>query len=157
MSDLSWIAIALMTQEEAEVIAGWEYQPPYDFYDWTADEDDLTELLDPVRRGDRYFSARDDDGQLVGHFRFSDQDGVVAVGLGLRPDLTGRGLGLSFLEDGLTWATEQYAPHRFRLSVAEFNSRAIKVYVKAGFVRTRSFEHETNGGIFSFIEMERPS
>lgn len=150
------LGIALMSQDEAEVIADWRYEPPYDFYDWPADHRDLAELLDPVRRGDHYFSARDAAGELIGFFGFGREDDVVGMGVGLRPDLTGRGLGQSFLEAGLAFAREQFAPSHFKLSVAEFNMRAITVYERAGFIRTRSFMHETNGGLFSFVEMERP-
>jgi ribosomal-protein-alanine N-acetyltransferase len=149
------IRIALMSQEEAEAIADWRYDRPYDFYDADADHRDLAELLDPVRRGDHYFSALNTAGELIGFFGFSRERDVVGVGLGLRPDLTDHGLGQSFLEAGLAYAREQFAPRRFKLSVAEFNARAIAVYERAGFVRTRSFEHETNGGLFPFVEMER--
>lgn len=146
-----------MSQSDAQAIATWRYEPPYDFYDADADHRDLTELLDPALRGDRYYSARGVSGELVGYFGFSRDDRVVGVGLALRPDLTGCGLGLSFLEAGLEFARTRFAAQRFRLSVAAFNLRAITVYERAGFVRARSFEHETNGGLFSFVEMERPA
>lgn len=151
------IDIARMTQGEAEEIAAWRYDPPYDFYDADADHRDLAELLDPIRRGDKYFSAHDATEELIGYFGFGRKGDVVGVGVGLRPDLTGRGLGRSFLEAGMAFARDQFAPRSFKLNVAEFNTRAIKVYERAGFVRTRSFEHETNGGLFSFVEMERPA
>ena len=149
------LGIALMSQHEAEAIADWRYDPPYDFYDADADHRDLTELLDPVQRGGKYFSARDASGELIGFFAFTHDDDVAGVGVGLRPDLTGRGLGRAFLEQGLAFARNRFQPRRFRLGVAAFNERAIKVYERAGFVKTRSFMHETNGGLFSFVEMER--
>ena len=151
------LGIALMSQQEAEAIADWHYEPPYDFYDWPADEGDLTELLDPARRGESYYAARDSTGELVGFFSFRPEGAVVSLGLGLRPDVTGRGVGQSFLEAGLAFAREQFAPTHFKLSVAEFNARAITVYERTGFATTRSFMHETNGGLFSFVEMERPA
>ncbi len=149
--------IAPLTQSEAEEIAGWRYEPPYDFYDWEADPRDLREILSAELRGERYFAARDADGELLGFFGFGHAGDVVGVGVGLRPDLTGQGLGLAFIEAGLEFARERFAPARFRLAVAEFNARAITVYERAGFVRTRSFAHETNGGVFRFVEMERPA
>lgn len=149
------MSIAAMSQHEAETIADWTYESPYTFYDWRADTNDLAELLDPELRGDRYFSAHDESGELIGFFSFRPEGDVVGVGLGLRPDLTGRGLGLGYVEAGLVYAQERYAPLRFRLSVAAFNARAISVYERAGFVVTRSFTHETNGGSHAFIEMER--
>jgi [ribosomal protein S18]-alanine N-acetyltransferase len=149
------LRIQPMSQEDAEAVAGWHYDPPYDFYDADADHRDLEELLDAEKRGDRYFAARDASGELVGYFGFGFDDGVAGIGVGLRPDLTGRGLGLSFLEQGLVFATERYAPTRFRLYVAAFNRRAIKVYERAGFAVTRTLDRETNGGVFRFVEMER--
>jgi ribosomal-protein-alanine N-acetyltransferase len=152
---LDQLRIAPMSQQEAEEIAEWRYDPPYDFYDADADQRDLAELLDPAVRGDRYFSARDASGELIGYFGLGFDDGVAGIGVGLRPDLTGRGLGLAFLEQGLAFASERYSPERFRLSVAAFNKRAITVYERAGFVRTRTYDHETNSGVFRFVEMER--
>lgn len=146
-----------MTQEEAEAIADWHYDPPYDFYDPRSDDRDLTELLEPVLRGDRYFTAHDAAGELVGFFGFHHDGEVLGVGLGLRPDLTGRGLGRSFLDEGLDFARARFQPRRFRLSVAEFNVRAITVYERCGFVRTRSYTHEINGRAHPFVEMERPA
>jgi len=151
------IDIAPMSQADAEEIAGWRYLPPYDFYDMDADQRDLTELLDRAGRGDRYYSAHNADRELIGFFELRSAGDTVVVGIGLRPDHTGRGLGQSFLETGLTFAREQFAPGHFKLSVAEFNLRAITVYERAGFVTTRSYMHETNGGLFSFVEMERPA
>jgi ribosomal-protein-alanine N-acetyltransferase len=150
------LTIAPLTQDEAEQVADWRYEPPYDFYDTSSEQRDFAELLDPMRRGDRYFSARDTAGQLVGYFGFACSRDAVGIGLGLRPDLTGRGLGRSFLEEGLRFARGRFRPRRFWLQVAEFNVRAITVYERCGFVRTRSFLHETNGGVFTLVELERP-
>jgi ribosomal-protein-alanine N-acetyltransferase len=146
-----------MSRREAVVVAAWRYEPPYSFYDWTADADDLAELLGEDTREGKYFSAFDADEELVGWFAFSCEGDCVALGLGLRPDLTGRGFGLAYLEAGLTFAQQRFRPSRFRLSVATFNERAIRVYERAGFTPLRTFEHATNGGIHRFLEMTRPA
>ena len=46
-------------------------------------------------------------------------------------------------------------PHDAGLSVATFNERAIKVYEGVGFVYGRTYRHETNGGVYEFLDMER--
>ena len=145
-----------MTQDEAELISTWEYTAPYDFYNAPADRNDLAELLDPEQRAGQYFSVYAV-GELIGFFQLTPDGDAVVVGLGLRPDLTGRGLGLAFVERGLAFARKRFAPARFRLSVATFNERAITVYERAGFATTRTFVHETSGGVFPFVEMERPA
>ena len=144
-----------MTQAEAERVATWTYDEPYSFYDPRADAGDLAELIDPGLRGNSYFCAHDENGEVIGFFQFERLEDVVDVGLGLRPDLTGRGLGLAYVESGLAFARERFSPRRFTLSVATFNQRAITVYERAGFVVARRYLHETGGGIHAFVEMER--
>ena len=146
-----------MGQLEAIAIAGWHYEPPYSFYDWSADSDDAALLLGEDTREGRFFSAFDEDNALVGFFEFQVKGDDVVVGLGLRPDLTGRGLGRQFLEAGMFFAQERFRPARFTLSVASFNKRAIRVYERAGFAPLRTFDHETNGGVHRFLEMTRPA
>ena len=146
-----------MAQADAEAVARWHYPEPFSFYDWTADEDDLSELLDAELRGEAYFAVEDQAGELVGYFSFKPDGRTLAVGLGLRPDLTGRGLGGSFLAAGLDYGREKFSPLRFSLAVATFNRRAITVYERAGFEAVRVYTHETNGGEWEFVEMERPA
>jgi len=147
-----------LTQADAEAISGWHYPEPYSFYDWSADVDDLGELLDPVLRGDAYVAVDDAEGELIGHFSFKAKaPGTIEIGLGLRPDRTGRGLGASFVEAALEHGRSAYGAERFTLAVASFNRRAITVYERAGFVATRTYQHRTNGGEWEFIEMQRPA
>jgi ribosomal-protein-alanine N-acetyltransferase len=145
-----------MSQAEAHAIAAWRYDPPYDFYDATSAPDDLAELLDPERRRKgAYYAAFGERGSLVGFFQFERKGRIVEVGLGLRPDLTGRKLGLGFMLAGLEFARRHFSPIGFRLSVATFNERAILVYERAGFRRGEVFTHHTNGGDHPFLSMTR--
>lgn len=144
-----------MTQADAEAVARWHYPEPFSFYDWPADEDDLAELLDPDRRGEAYYVVEDEGGELVGHFSFRPEGRTLVIGLGLRPDLTGLGLGGGFLAAGLDYGRERFEPEGFSLAVATFNERAIKVYERSGFVRARVYMHRTNGADWEFVEMRR--
>lgn len=144
-----------MTADYARAIADWHYPPPYTFYDWTEDPDDLAELLDPRSWPDRYFAVVGDGDDPVGFFGFTLDGDVLDFGLGLRPDLTGRGLGLGFLEAGLAFARARYAPSVFQLSVATFNARAIRVYERAGFRPVCTYMHHTNGDDYEFLRMSR--
>src|SRR5215211_9054433 len=102
-----------MEDEEAVEISGWSYDPPYDFYDATSDPDDLAELLDRKRRQEgAYYAAFDERGALVGFFQFEKKGRIVEVGL--RPDLTGRKLGLGFMLAGLEFARRHFSPTGFR-------------------------------------------
>jgi len=147
-----------VTQANAEAIALWHYPEPFSFYDWAEDPDDLAELLDPASRGDAYFAVEDRAGELIGFFSFKRRDArTLEIGLGLRPDRTGQGLGGAFLHAGLDFARSRFEPADFVLSVATFNRRAITVYERAGFTPVRIFMHSTNGGDWEFVEMRRPA
>jgi RimJ/RimL family protein N-acetyltransferase len=139
------VKIEQASDSDLAAIAGWRYEAPYEFYN--GDQE-------PVKNPERYFIARDHDG-LVGFYYFEPKDDALEYGLGLRPDLTGRGLGLEFFREGLELGRERYAPARVRLFVAAFNERAIKVYERAGFRETgrhmRTFAH---WGEVEFVSME---
>ena len=147
-------AFVRMDGERARAIAAWRYEGVYAFYDWVNDPDDLAELLEPGN-WDEYFAAVDEGGELLGSLHTVYADGVVEIGLGLRPDLTGRGLGGGYVEACLAFARERFRPARFRLAVAAFNRRAITVYERAGFQAVEEFDHWTNGGEHRFVRMER--
>ncbi len=110
--------------ETYELLRRWRYPPPYDFYDGD---------VDPPEHPERFFAARDEDGELIGFYYFEPIPPDLDYGLGLRPDLTGLGLGLEFFLAGLRFARELYRPARVFLHVAEFNERARRVYERAGF------------------------
>jgi RimJ/RimL family protein N-acetyltransferase len=134
--------------ETFEDMAAWRYKPPYDFYDGDQDP-----VLDP----DRYFAAVGEDGTLVGFYYLEEKGEAVEIGLGLRPELTGRRLGGEFLEAGLGFLADRYPGRPVILNVAAFNERAIKVYERAGFQETgRHIRHFDRWGDVEFVEMEEP-
>jgi [ribosomal protein S18]-alanine N-acetyltransferase len=102
----------------------WRYPSPYDFYNGD---------VDPVVNPERYFEARDERDDLVGFYYFEPKPPDLDYGLGLRPGLTGRGLGLDFFLAGLAFGRERYHPRRVFLHVAAFNERARRVYARAEF------------------------
>ena len=141
------LTIRLASAETFAEMATWRYEPPYDFYDGDAE---------PVLNPERFYEALDEDGSLVGNYYFEQKGDALEVGLGLRPDLTGRGLGLEFLLAGIDFGRRRFGLSRVILNVAAFNERAIKVYEQAGFREigrhTRRFDR---WGEVEFVEMEQ--
>jgi [ribosomal protein S18]-alanine N-acetyltransferase len=141
-----------ITRSDARAISRWRYEEPYSIYD--GDPTSVDALLQPRFA---YHSVYDERGDLTGYFCFGEDAQVVAgkrrglyevepaldVGLGMRPDLTGRGLGEEFVHAGLRFARETYSPPAFRLTVATFNQRAIRVYERAGFEIVERFGADT--------------
>ncbi|MEK4043430.1 GNAT family protein [Paenibacillus sp. FSL H8-0048] len=160
--------IRLMDEPAAREIVNWRYEPPYALYNMLDAADaaeDIEELLDGS-----YFSVAAADGALIGFFCYGQNaqvgegiesglylDGTALdIGLGLRPDLTGQGHGLAFLQAGMRFAERTYDAERFRLSVAAFNQRAVRLYKKAGFVFLHSFMHQHGESEMEFLLMETP-
>jgi len=146
-----------MTETHAYAIVAWHYDGPYTFYDVDQDPDDVREFLDSETWGKTMFAVVDEQGELVGFFSCKQDGATVMIGVGLRPDLTGHGLGLAFIHAGLDFARQTFVPQHFRLSVALFNRRAIRVYEQAGFQPIKTVMVETNGGQHEFLDMMRPA
>jgi [ribosomal protein S18]-alanine N-acetyltransferase len=136
-----------ITASDAEEISRWRYPEPYSTYN--GDAASVPGLLNPRYN---YHAVTGPGGDLVGYFCFGADATIPAgrergfytedaldVGLGMRPDLTGRGRGPDFVRAGLDFARQTYDPETFRLTVASFNQRAIKVYETAGFRTLREF------------------
>lgn len=103
----------VMTQEQAEDIAhNWHYDGEYSFYDMEADEEDLAEFLDPKTRGDSIFAVSIED-EIIGFFSVSKvATNTYDIGLGMRPDLTGNGRGLVFLNAGIDFVQSRFTPDK---------------------------------------------
>lgn len=143
-----------MTQKQSEEIADWQYEGNYAFYDMAADEDDLQEFLNPLKRKDSYFAVTEGH-ELIGFYCFKETEaGIIDIGLGMKPGFTGKGYGLRFFKAGLDFAIARYEPEKFTLAVAAFNERAIAVYKKAGFQPDEVFLQKTNGGHYKFVKMK---
>jgi [ribosomal protein S18]-alanine N-acetyltransferase len=140
------LAISQASPKTLDELERWKYDPPYDFYDGSEGE---------IQNPERYFEARDESGELVGFYYFEQRADGLEYGLGLRPGLTGGGLGLEFVRAGLEFAQVRFAPRRVTLNVAAFNERARIVYERAGFRPTgRHVRRFVRWGDVEFLEME---
>jgi len=108
-----------------------------------------------VLNPERHFAARDETGEIVGFLYFEERGPRLEFGLGLRPDLVGRGLGEEFFRAGLEFGRERYKPELVQLSVAKFNDRARIVYERVGFrvvgEHNRTF---ARWGVVPFLDLE---
>ncbi|MDV2582363.1 GNAT family N-acetyltransferase [Alkalibacillus haloalkaliphilus] len=147
--------IKVMTQKQAEDIAfNWRYEGEYSFYDMVADEEDLSEFVDPESRESSTYAVMSNK-DLIGFFSVNKvSEHTFDIGLGMRPDLTGNGYGLNFLNKGIKFVIKEFKAERITLSVSTFNQRAIKLYKKVGFKEVNTFMQKTNGDCFEFLKMD---
>lgn len=158
----------LMNEADALAIRTWHYEEPYAIYNFPASngEEDVSEELD---RRSPYYVIRNDQGEVVGFCNYGTsaqvwdsgepalyaEDATMTIGLGMRPDLTGKGQGLAFVNAVLDFAQKKFAPKHFRLYVFSWNERAIRVYERAGFQRVRVFMQRNIHGTHEFLEMSK--
>lgn len=148
---VSTLRVVPLTREHADEIATWRYAPPYDLYDMVGARPE--DLLAPelcfhaVLAGADLVGFRSfgPDGQVPG---WDYDDSALDTGGGLRPSLTGQGLGRSAISAGLDLGRALFAPAAFRVTVAAFNARALRTVESLGFVRTATFEATHDGREF---------
>ena len=144
----------------ARTLLSWRYDSPYNFYNLAngaSDENELSVLTDPANA---YFAVIDATGTLVAHRCFGPEaqvpggdydEAALDTGGGLRPDLTGRGLGPRVIADGLRFGARLFRPPAFRITVAGFNARALRACESLGFVPTASFTRRRDGTLFRVL------
>lgn len=156
------LSIRPMKMESALEASKWSYGGIYSIYDM----DGSCETMDEFMNGE-YYETYDDKGLFMGFFCFGKsatvsgiagqgayyEEGFLDIGLGMRPEYAGRGLGLEFLMSGINFAVNSFGVKNFRLTVASFNERAKKVYERAGFKVKGSFLNRTSMGKRDFIVM----
>lgn len=142
-----------MERAVALQIAQWRYAPPYDIYNASEVEEAADEYLTPEYH---YYSLWQNDDLVA--FRCFGPDARVHggdysadaldLGGGMRPDLTGKGLGASVMQASFEFAKKKFNPSAFRCTVAGFNLRAQKVCLKVGYQEIQRFTHPNNAKEF---------
>lgn len=153
----------------AEQICHWTYPEPFSLYSMDGSEECVREFLE-----ENYYAGLDQQGQLVGYICYGsaarvpggyssgiydalEHGSFIDIGLGLKPDLTGKGLGLDFFQAGLAFLQKTTQVSHFRLVVATFNRRAISVYQRAGFVLGQTFYSKVGDQEIEFVSMTSPA
>jgi [ribosomal protein S18]-alanine N-acetyltransferase len=137
----------------AEIVT-WRYPAPYDCYDMTGASAAF------IASAESGFYALTDVDELIGFRSFGGDgrvpggdydDSALDTGGGLRPDLTGKGLGREAISTGLEFGRREFAPAAFRVTVASFNERALRVVRALGFRQVASFAATTDGRRFEIL------
>jgi len=137
-----------MTEANARIALSWRYEPPYDFYNH--DPAELDELIHHgfLNPEYHYYAVLDELDAFIA-FRCFGEDAQVPgadysanaldMGGGLRPDLTGQGIGPQVMSAAMSFARSAFAPRAFRVTVAKFNQRARRACEKVGYSPVQEF------------------
>jgi RimJ/RimL family protein N-acetyltransferase len=146
-------------ERDAREIVGWHYDTPYEMYDMTPDDAAMVSDL-----ANQYYSVRDSRGDLVAFIAFGVEAQVpggdysseaLDLGAGIRPDLTGQGLGPEIIRLAVETGEQIHGARHFRATIAAFNQRAQRAAGKAGFLPVSSFKRPSDG--LEFVILERPA
>jgi RimJ/RimL family protein N-acetyltransferase len=146
-----------LKRADAECIVGWRYETPFDFYN------PALEAVEPMLDARSGYFAAFKDGLLVGFCCFGPDAQVAGgaygkaaldIGAGLRPDMTGQGIGRAFLTAVVTFSQKYSSERPLRATVAAFNARAISVVRSVGFTEVTHFRRPVDG--VEFVIFERP-
>ena len=151
-----------MDATAARAIARWRYAGAHALYN-TAEEEIEATVCTLCTPQHRYFAISLRDGGLLGYCCFGEDarvpdgdypDDALDIGMGIQPALLGQGLGTRLLQQAIAFANQEYAPPRFRATVAAFNERALRLCRGAGFRECTCFLHPNNEMAFVVLIRE---
>jgi len=148
-------------EQSAREFLQWQYEPPYDIYNCPLEgvDDAIQYNIDPANN---VYAIFDQNEQLIGYCSYGKDAQVpggdyseeaLDIGLMIKPELTGQGLGAKFAKGVSKNGMEKYAPEKLRVTIAAFNKRAQRVWEKNGFKKTQIFNR--NGDGLDFVVMTK--
>ena len=141
------LKIEEMTDGFAIEINSWKYEYPYEMYSFDGDYEDYGQLMSGY-----YFAVTDETrktvrNNVIGFFAigpaaqkicdksedvFKDES-FTDIAFGLRPDLTGKGIGRELVEVCISEAKSFFPEDGIRICVMKNNDRALRLYSNMGF------------------------
>lgn len=144
-------------------IITWRYEAPYDMYNISDGvEPNILALL--IISTNSYYRIDDPEQGMIGFCCFGEEGRVAGgdysqaaldMGLGVRPDLTGQGFGPLFSAALCNYAKQLFTPDTLRVTIAAWNTRAQRVWIKTGFQELSRFK--ASHTIMEFIIFTRPN
>lgn len=144
-----------INQADARDIVSWRYPEPYSLYD--SSPGDFAWLLDP---DNGYFAVVNESDDLMAFGCFGQDARVpggtyegdaIDWGTGMRPELTGQGYGLAFMQLVCDEARRRWPTKPLRTTVAAFNERAQAVVRRMGFQEVEIFVADSGREFVVFV------
>ena len=153
-----------MTETYAREVAVWQYTGDLGRYNVTREDvdEEIKTMLNPEFA---YFVAFDDEQRISGYCCFGKDAQVpggdysveaVDIGLALRPDLLGQGLGTALLKAAIARIDGLGNGVPLRATIATGNTRSCRLFEKAGFQQRQVFQ-ATDTGDEEFVVVVRQS
>lgn len=150
------IKLVSLIEEHAKEISQWRYEEPYSVYnyiDWNTMFTLGWGITQKEKREKEFLAVVNERKELFGYIRLVEKRDGIIIGIGLRPDLCGKGIGQQVMMLLKEERMKRYGNKKIILEVRSFNSRAINCYKKVGFTETDRYIRNTPKGEAEFIKM----
>ena len=160
MNDLS-ISYRPAEKKHARKFVSWQYEPPYNVYNCSPEEigDAVQYNIDPANNVYAMFNQHE---ELIGYCSYGKDAQVpggdyseeaLDIGLMIKPELTGQGMGSDFAREVIQNGIDKYVPKKLRVTIAAFNKRAMRVWERNGFQQIQNFIRDGDG--MEFVIMKK--
>lgn len=146
-------------ESHAREMLSWRYPSPYEIYNSPASESRAA--IEHLLQGELpYLAVLDEHGEMIAFRCFGPEAQVpegdysepaLDLGGGLRPDLTGKGLGRHVIAAAMNYGFRRFSPRFFRTTVASFNLRAKKTCERLGYRVVRTVTRLSDGRPFEIM------
>ena len=152
--------LQILTEAQACHILTWRYPLPYDFYNPPDDDHKAHYVSQFVKPELNFHSVLNANKEMMGFCSYGLDGQVLGgdystealdIGLGMDPRYTGKGLGLAFFAAILNHAESHFGADKIRLTVANFNLRALRLYEKFGFLAESDFIDKRNYTAYTIL------
>ncbi|MEF9982992.1 MAG: GNAT family protein [Oscillospiraceae bacterium] len=138
--DFSKCTMQPLTMETATIISQWEYEKPYDVYNFKGHSNGY--LMDKTTWGVEQFALIYND-EVIGQVACQYDNNDLWVGWSLSPTLYDKGNGYLFIQKCVEEIRKiKNYNSKIYLRVSASNKRAIKAYQNAGFVYLKTIQDE---------------
>ncbi len=146
-----------MKEKYARQIVEWKYEGNYAEYNLPSYDECVEKKYGITReeKKDNYI-VYVLDGEVIFYSNMKQMDDKkIYIGVGLKPEYCGKGIGNYFLVDSVEAIKSKYPGSKLFLEVRSWNIRAIKSYEKLGFKITQNvISKDRFGNDTEFTEME---
>jgi ribosomal-protein-alanine N-acetyltransferase len=154
---LPGLTVRPLIPADAETIATWRYEGQWDVYDPRPDDRLSAEV--------GYQAVVDGAGDLVGFVclgqearvpGLTEADGIADIGVGMRPDLVGQGLGRAFGTAVLSHLARCRGETRLRAVIQSWNQRSLRLAQGLGFREVGTHRCVQDGHEVRYAVLVRP-
>ncbi|MFR3072563.1 MAG: GNAT family N-acetyltransferase [Paeniclostridium sp.] len=144
------------TEELAKEITTWRYEGEYEIYNLPSWDEIINKQISLCKKEKRknFIGYLNEEKNLIGFVNLVDEGDSVFLGIGVKPEYCGVGIGKQIIKMALDECSKRYESKPIILEVRSWNKRAIKCYESQGFKIVKIKKQETYAGFGEFFVMK---